>query len=69
VDLEYGPFFAKYRQHLSVPAVLLSAATLIVCMVALSVAFTRWKGMLHPKSEHVPVVEFPLRSDAQRRRA
>ena len=44
VDLEYGPLFAKFRQHLSVPAVLISAATLIVCMLGLSVAFTRVQG-------------------------
>jgi len=69
VDLEYGPFFAKYRQHLSVPAVLISAATLIVCMLGLSVAFTRLKGRLRHKGELVPMVEYPLRSEEQRRRA
>jgi uncharacterized membrane protein len=69
VDLEYGPFFSKYRQNLSVPTVLLSAAILIACMLGLSVAFTRVKGRLRHKSEHVPVVEFPLRSEEQRRRA
>jgi fucose 4-O-acetylase-like acetyltransferase len=69
VDLEYGPFFAKYRQNLSVPVVLLSAAFLIACMLGLSVAFTRVKGRLRHKGELVPVVEFPLRSEEQRRRA
>jgi hypothetical protein len=69
VDLEYGPFFAKYRQHLTVPEVLLSAATLIVCMLGLSVAFTRVRRKLRLKTELVPVVEFPLRSEEQRRRA
>ena len=69
VDLEYGPFFAKYRQHLSVPAVLTSAAVMIVCMLGLSVAFTRVKGRLRHKGELVPMVEYPLRSEEQRRRA
>jgi uncharacterized membrane protein len=69
VDLEYGPFFAKYRQHLSVPVVLISAATLIVCMLGLSVTFTRLKGRLRHKGELVPMVEYPLRSEEQRRRA
>jgi len=69
VDLEYGPFFAMYRQNLSVPMVILSAVVLIACMLGLSVAFTRVKGRLRHKSELVPVVEIPLRSEEQRRRA
>ena len=49
VDLEYGPWFAKYRQHLSVPTVLLSAAVLIACMVGLSVAFKRVRRTAAPQ--------------------
>jgi len=69
VDLEYGPFFAKYRQNLSVPEVLLSAAAMIAFMVALSVAFKRVRTWLRPSVELTPVVELPMRTEAQRRRA
>jgi hypothetical protein len=69
VDLEYGPFFAKYRQNLSVPEVLVSAAAMIACMVALSVAFKRVRMWLQPSVELTPVVELPMRTEAQRRRA
>ncbi|MEO8049411.1 MAG: heparan-alpha-glucosaminide N-acetyltransferase domain-containing protein [Acidobacteriota bacterium] len=69
VDLEYGPFFAKFRQQMSVPMVLAAVAIMILAMLGLSVAFTRFKGRLRAKGEHVPVVEFPLRNEAQRKRA
>ena len=35
----------------------------------ISVAFTRLRKRLRPKGELVPMVEFPLRSEEQRRRA
>jgi peptidoglycan/LPS O-acetylase OafA/YrhL len=69
VDVEYGPWFAKYRQQLTVPEVLGSAALLIACMVGLSVAFTRVKKQLRPKVESTPVVELPMRTEEKRRRA
>ena len=69
VDLEYGPWFAKYRQNLTVPEVLLSAAVVIACMLGLSMAFTRVRRRLAPKSEPVTVLELPMRTEAQRRRA
>ncbi len=69
VDVEYGPWFAKYRQHLSVPQVLISALVLIVCMIGLSVAFTRLRKKYSSKGDPMPVVELPLRTEAQRRRA
>lgn len=69
VDLEYGPWFAQYRQHLTVPQVLLSAAVLIPCMVGVSIAFTKLKARLRHRHEPVPVVELPIRAEAQRRRA
>ena len=69
VDLEYGPWFAKYRQQLTVPEVLVSAAVLIACMVGVSVTFTRVRKRFQPKLEPMPVVELPLRSEEKRRRA
>jgi fucose 4-O-acetylase-like acetyltransferase len=69
VDLEYGPWFAQYRQHLTVPQVLLSALLLIVCMVGVSVAVTRGRARFGRKREPVPVVTLPVRGEAQRRRA
>ena len=69
VDLEYGPWFAQYRQRLTVPQVLLSAAVLIVCMVGVSVVVTRARARFGRKAEPGPVVTLPVRSDAQRRRA
>jgi uncharacterized membrane protein len=69
VDLEYGPWFAQYRQQLTVPQVLVSAAVLIVCMVGVSIAVTRGRSLFRRKPEPVPVVTLPVRSQAQRRRA
>jgi uncharacterized membrane protein len=69
VDLEYGPWFAQYRQHLTVPQVLMSAAVLIPCMVGVSIAFTRLKARLRRRHEPVPVIEMPVHTEAQRRRA
>jgi fucose 4-O-acetylase-like acetyltransferase len=69
VDLEYGPFFAKYRQNLNVPEVLLAAAAMIVFMVALSVGYKRVRRWLQPSVELPPVVELPMRAETQRRRA
>ena len=69
VDLEYGPWFAAYRQTLSVPQVLAAALAMIVCMIGVSVGVTRMRGLLKPTSEPVPVVTLPVRTEAQRRRA
>jgi len=69
VDLEYGPWFAKYRQDLSVPQVLGSAALMIACMLGLSVAWTKVRKMRQPKPEHISVVELPMRTEEKRRRA
>ena len=67
--MEYGPFFAKFRQNLSVPEVLVSAAAMIAGMVALSVAYKRVRAWLQPGVELTPGVELPMRPEAQRRRA
>jgi uncharacterized membrane protein len=69
VDLEYGPFFAKYRQNLNVPEVLAGAAAMIAFMVALSVAYKRARTSFQRGVELTPVVELPMRAEAQRRRA
>jgi hypothetical protein len=69
VDLEYGPWFAKYRQHLTVPEVLGSAALMIAAMLGLSVAWTAVRKQRQPKAEPIAVVELPMRSEGQRRRA
>ena len=69
VDLEYGPWFAAYRQTLTVPQVLLSALSMIVCMIGVSMAVTRVRALLKTAPEPVPVVTLPVRSEAQRRRA
>ena len=69
VDLEYGPWFANYRQTLTVPQVVLGAALLILCMVGVSVAVTRLRRRLQPQPEAVPaVVTMPVR-EPQRLRA
>jgi fucose 4-O-acetylase-like acetyltransferase len=69
VDLEYGPWFATYRQTLTVPQVLLSALAMIVCMIGVSMAVTRMRALLKTAPEPVPVVTLPVRTEAQRRRA
>ena len=69
VDLEYGPWFAKYRQHLNVPEVLVSAAVMIACMLGLSIAWTAVRKRRQPEAEPISVVELPLRSEEKRRRA
>jgi uncharacterized membrane protein len=70
VDLEYGPLFAKYRQKLTVPEVLIGAAVLILSMVGLSVGVTRLRAWLKHRREPVSVVELPVRAEElQRRRA
>jgi len=54
VDLEYGPWFAKYRQQLTVPEVLMSANVLIACMVGVSIGLHAHAQMLQPKVEPMP---------------
>lgn len=41
VDLEYGPWFAAYRQKLGVTGCVTAALAMIVAMLGVSVAFTR----------------------------
>jgi hypothetical protein len=74
VDLEYGPWFAKYHQNLNVPQVLGSAALMIACMLGLSVAWTAVRKRRQPKPEHISpehtsVLELPMRAEEKRRRA
>jgi hypothetical protein len=69
VDLEYGPWFAKYRQQLNVPEVLGTAVLMIGAMLGLSVAWTAVRKLQQPKAEPISVVELPVRAEAQRRRA
>ncbi|MDP8989865.1 MAG: heparan-alpha-glucosaminide N-acetyltransferase domain-containing protein [Acidobacteriota bacterium] len=69
VDLEYGPWFAKYRQHLNVPEVLGTAVVMIACMLGLSVGWTAVRKRRQPQAEPISVVELPLRREDRRRRA
>lgn len=61
VDLEYGPWFAPYRQKFGVLGCLLVAAAMIPAMIGVSIAFTRGMAYYrtHSKRGPVPVVEIP----------
>jgi hypothetical protein len=73
VDLEYGPWLAKYRQQLNVPEVLGSAVLMIAAMLGLSMAWTAVRKRRQTKAEPVSpehtLVELPLRTEEKRRRA
>jgi peptidoglycan/LPS O-acetylase OafA/YrhL len=69
VDLEYGPWFSRYRQQLNVPEVLGSAVLMIAGMLGLSLAWTALRKRQQPKAEPISVVELPRRSEEKRRRA
>jgi hypothetical protein len=69
VDLEYGPWFAAYRQTLSVVQVLLAALAMIIAMIGVSMAVTRLRALTQPTAERISIVTLPVRTEPQRRRA
>lgn len=69
VDLEYGPWFADYRQKLGVAGCVLVSLVLIPVMIGISVAFTRIRAHYKRGPVVVPMPAVDETLELQRKRA